>query len=79
MTRYEIDRELALLCQELSIAQSMDEESAQRAYNVDCKAERISAIEKEIEFYENSMRELDECENRDLNYCRTADKPYLCW
>lgn len=79
MTRYEIDNELASLYHELEAVKSMDEATACRCYNVDCKIEAIDAIEKDIESYECAMQELDECENRELNFCRTADAPYLCW
>lgn len=79
MTRYEIDNELTALYRELRIVNSMDEVTACRCYNVDCKNDRIETINRDIKSYECAMQELDFHENRDLNYCRTADAPYLCW
>lgn len=79
MTRYEIDNELTSLYQELDIVKSMDEATASRCYNVDYKKEAVEAIEEEIDTYECAMAELDEYENRNLNFCKTADAPYLCW
>lgn len=79
MTRYEIENELTSLYQGLDTVKSMDEATACKVCNVDYKADAIKAIEENIECYECAMQELDEYENRNLNYCRTADAPYLCW
>lgn len=79
MTRYEIDNKLTSLYHELETVKSMDEATACRCYNVDCKKEAVDSIEEEIDTYECAMAEFDGCENRELNYCRTADAPYLCW
>lgn len=57
----------------------MDEDTACSRYNVDFKQEAASAIQEEINYYENAMRELLEYEHRNVNHLRTADNPLLCW
>ncbi len=79
MTRHEIESKLASLYRELETVKSMDEDTACRCCNVDCKSEAVDAVKEDINCYECAMREFDEYENRELNYCRTADAPYLCW
>lgn len=79
MTRYEIDNKLTSLYQELEIVKSMDEATACRCYNVDSKKEAVASIKEEIDTYECAMAEHDDCENREMNFYRTADAPYLCW
>jgi len=41
MTRYEIEQGLNALYRDLDNVQNMDEETARRVYNVDCKADII--------------------------------------
>ena len=77
MKMYDMEKELTSLYQELGLVKSMDECTACRLYNVDRKGDAIEPIEREIENYECAMQELSEDVN--LNYCRTADAPYLCW
>lgn len=79
MNRIEIDNKLTLLYSELRKLNSMDEETACLAYNVDYKHESEFLIREEIASYEKELREIEEYEHREVNYCRTADKPYLCW
>lgn len=79
MTRYEIENELTSLYRELDTVRSMDEMTVCRCYNVDKKSDAVKDIRKDIECYECAKRELDEYENREINYYRTADAPYLCW
>lgn len=51
MTTYELEQGLKALYRDLDTAEGMDEETARRVYNVDCKAEIIEVIEEEIETY----------------------------
>ncbi len=46
MTRYEIEQGEDTLYRDLDNAQNMDEETARRVYNVDCKADIIEVIEE---------------------------------
>ena len=52
MTTYELQQGLNALYRDLETAESMDEETACKVYNVDCKAEIIEVIKEEIETYE---------------------------
>ena len=52
MTTYELQQGLNALYIDLETAESMDEETACKVYNVDCKAEIIEVIKEEIETYE---------------------------
>lgn len=79
MNHREIDNELTKLYSELKKLDSIDEETACSIYNVDFKHEAESLIKEEIASYEKELREIEEYEHREVNYCRTADKPYLCW
>lgn len=79
MTRYEIENNLTSLYRELDTVNSMDEETVKRCCNADCKNDAIEAIKENINCYECALKELDENENRKLNYSKTADAPYLCW
>lgn len=49
MTRYEVEQHLNALYRDLEVAEGMDEETAQRAYNVDCKSEILEVIQDEID------------------------------
>ena len=68
MTRYEIEQGLNALYRDLDNVQSMDEETARRIYNVDCKADIIEVIEEEIETYETILSGLDTGEDDDMDY-----------
>lgn len=51
MTRYELEQELNALYIDLDNAENMDEATACRVYNVDCKAEILEVIQDEIEIF----------------------------
>lgn len=74
-----LEKELAKLYSELRELDSMDEETACSIYNVDFKHEAESLFREEIASHEKVLREIEECEHREVNHCRTSDKPYLCW
>ena len=67
MTRYEIEQGLDALYRDLNNVQNMDEESARRVYNVDCKADIIEVIEEEIDAYEAILKP-DTGEDNDMDY-----------
>ena len=67
MTRYEIEQGLDALYRDLNNVQNMDEESARRVYNVDCKADIIDVIEEEIDTYEAILKP-DTGEDNDMDY-----------
>ena len=56
MTTYELQQGLNALYRDLETAESMDEETACKVYNVDCKAEIIEVIKEEIATYESLLR-----------------------
>ena len=68
MTRYEIEQGLNALYRDLDNAQNMDEETARRVYNVDCKADIIEVIEEEIDTYEAILSGPDTGEDNDMSY-----------
>lgn len=68
MTRYEIEQGLDALYRDLDNAQNMDEETARRVYNVDCKADIIEVIEEEINTYEAILSGPDTGEDNDMDY-----------
>ena len=68
MTRYEIEQGLNALYRDLDNAQNMDEETARRVYNVDCKADIIEVIEEEINTYEAILLGPDTGEDNDMDY-----------
>ena len=47
MTHYELEQGLNALYRDLDNIQNMDEATARRVYNVDCKADIIEVIQKE--------------------------------
>ena len=49
MTHYELEQGLNALYSDLDNVQNMDEATARRVYNVDCKADIIEVIQEEIE------------------------------
>ena len=68
MTRYEIVQGLDALYRDLDNIQNMDEETARRVYNVDCKADIIEVIEEEINTYEAILSGPDTDEDNDMDY-----------
>lgn len=68
MTRYEIEQGLNALYRDLDHVQNMDEETARRVYNVDCKADIIEIIEEEIDTYEAILSGPDTGEENDMDY-----------
>lgn len=68
MTRYELGQGLNALYRDLDNVQNMDEETARRVYNVDCKADIIEVIEEEIDTYEAILSGLDTGEDNDMDY-----------
>lgn len=67
MTTYELEQGLKALYRDLDTAEGMDEETARRVYNVDCKAEIIEVIEEEIETYK-SILGVDDNEDDGIDY-----------
>lgn len=59
MTTYEIEIHLNALYKDLETAKGMDEETACRVFNVDCKSEIIEVIEEEIETCETILEPVD--------------------
>ena len=68
MTRCEIEQGLNALYRDLDHVQNMDEETARRVYNVDCKADIIEVIEEEIDIYEAILSGPDTDEDNDMDY-----------
>ena len=68
MTRCEIEQGLNALYRDLDHVQNMDEETARRVYNVDCKADVIEVIEEEIDIYEAILSGPDTDEDNDMDY-----------
>ena len=64
MTRCEIEQGLNALYRDLDHVQNMDEETARRVYNVDCKADII----EEIDIYEAILSGPDTDEDNDMDY-----------
>lgn len=79
MTRNEIESQLTELTSELKNVMQMDEQTVCRVYNADEKAEIIVLINEEINTCVELLEELNDYENRTINYQRTADMPFLCW
>lgn len=67
MTRYELERGLDTLYIDLNNVQNMDEETACRVHNVDCKAEIIEVIQEEIDTYK-AILERDTYEDDGMDY-----------
>ena len=74
-----IDKELDSLYQELSIVQSMSEESVRLTFNTDSKPEYIALLNGEIGSLESELDEVENYNGRQRNDERTADLPFLCW
>ena len=67
MTTYELEQGLNALYRDLETAESMDEETACKVYNVDCKAEIIEVIKEDIETYKAILGP-DDCEDNGMDY-----------
>ncbi|WP_319505065.1 hypothetical protein [Bacteroides graminisolvens] len=67
MTHYELEQGLNALYRDLENANNMDEETACRVYNVDCKAEILEVIKEEIETYE-AILQPNETSDDDMDY-----------
>ena len=68
MTRYELEQGLNALYRDLDNVQNMDEATACRVFNVDCKADIIEVIKEEIETYETILLGSDSGEDSGMDY-----------
>ena len=68
MTTYELEQGLNALRRDLVAVAGMDEETACRVYNVDCKADIIEVIKEEIETYETILLGSDSGEDSGMDY-----------
>lgn len=68
MTQFELEQGLNALRKDLFAADSMDEATACRVYNVDCKADIIEVIKEEIETYETILLGSDSGEDSGMDY-----------
>lgn len=66
MTRYELEQGLDALYIDLNNVENMDEETACRVHNVDCKAEIIEVIQEEIDTYKVALEEISKPSNYEL-------------
>mgnify|MGYP007045050299 CR=1 FL=1 len=67
MTQFELEQGLNALRKDLFAADSMDEATACRVFNVDCKADIIEVIQDEIETYKAIMGP-DAGEDNEMDY-----------
>lgn len=68
MTRFELEQGLNALRKDLFAADSMDEATACRVYNVDCKADIIEVIKEEIATYETILSRSVVVEDSGMDY-----------
>lgn len=68
MTQFELEQGLNALRKDLFAADSMDEATACRVYNVDCKADIIEVIKEEIETYETILLGSGSGEDSGMDY-----------
>ena len=66
MTNYEIQQHIDALYRDLNNVEGMDEETARRVYNVDCKSEIIEVIQDEIDTCKAIMQPA--LEDDDMDY-----------
>jgi hypothetical protein len=66
MTNYEIQQHIDALYRDLNNVEGMDEETARRVYNVDCKSEIIEVIQDEIDTCKAIMQ--PDLEDDDMDY-----------
>lgn len=67
MTRYEIENHINALCRDLEVAEGMDEETVQRVYNVDFKAEILEVIQDEIDTCKVLLQPIQEDDGMDYD------------
>lgn len=68
MTQFELEQGLNALRKDLFAADSMDEATACRVYNVDCKADIIEVIKEEIATYETILSRSVVVEDNGMDY-----------
>lgn len=68
MTQFELGQGLNALRKDLFAADSMDEATACRVYNVDCKADIIEVIKEEIATYETILSRSVVVEDSGMDY-----------
>ena len=68
MTTYELEQGLNALRRGLVAVEGMDEGTACRVYNVDCKADIIEVIKEEIETYETILLGSGSGEDSGMDY-----------
>ena len=68
MTTYELEQGLNALRRDLVAVEGMDEETACRVYNVDCKADIIEVIKEEIATYETILSRSVVVEDSGMDY-----------
>ena len=68
MTQFELEQGLNALRKDLFAADSMDEATACRFYNVDCKADIIEVIKEEIATYETILSRSVVVEDSGMDY-----------
>lgn len=68
MTQFELEQGLNALRKDLFAADSMDEATACRVYNVDCKADIIEVIKEEIATYETILSRSVVVEDSGMDY-----------
>ena len=73
MTTYELEQGLNALRRDLVAVEGMDEETACRVYNVDCKADIIEVIKEEIATYETILSRSVVIEDSGMDYDALCD------
>lgn len=68
MTQFELEQGLNALRKDLFAADSMDEATACRVYNIDCKADIIEVIKEEIATYETILSRSVVVEDSGMDY-----------
>ena len=68
MTQFELEQGLNALRKDLFAADSMDEATACRVFNVDCKADIIEVIKEEIATYETILSRSVVVEDSGMDY-----------
>ena len=68
MTHFELEQGLNARRKDLFAADSMDEATACRVYNVDCKADIIEVIKEEIATYETILSRSVVVEDSGMDY-----------
>lgn len=68
MDRYEIEKELDSLYQDLQIAHNAEEQTVCLTFNVDNRQEAVRIITDEIDSYETTLEELDLPDDDGMDY-----------